>query len=160
MLRNYGSQKRYYNEYKGYNERMDPLQAAFLRCKIPKLHQLNDFRRETAKLYQESLANLKSVSVPFVPEWADPCWHLFVITCESRDELQSHLTSRNIDTIVHYPIPPHLSQAYADLGFQVGAFPIAEKLANSVLSIPICPFLSQNEKLTVINAIQDFEKSY
>jgi len=142
VLRNYGSQKKYYNEVKGYNARLDELQAAFLRVKLKKLDEWNARRRDAAAQYLGGMSGLPGLTLPFVPAWAEPVWHLFVVRHSRRDALQRRLAEAEIGTLIHYPVPPHLSGAYADAGWNRGAFPIAEELANSVLSLPMGPHLS------------------
>src|SRR4051812_32389185 len=137
-LRNYGSKKKYYNDFKGYNSRLDELQAAFLRVKLKKLDEWNQRRRSIAELLLSRLPTDELV-LPKVPSWANPVWHLFVIRHPQRDAFQQALTAAGIGTLIHYPVPPHLSGAYADAGWKRGSFPIAEQLANSVLSLPMGP---------------------
>jgi dTDP-4-amino-4,6-dideoxygalactose transaminase len=145
MLRNYGSKKKYYNEVKGYNSRLDELQAAFLRVKLRKLDEWNKRRAAVAKIYLEKLAGVEGLQIPFVPEWAEPVWHLFVVRHPQRDRLQEQLTAAGIGTMIHYPVPPHLSGAYAGDGWLPGAFPQAENLAATVLSLPMGPHLSREQ---------------
>lgn len=142
ILRNYGSRIKYNNEIKGFNSRLDELQAALLRVKLSRLDEWNKRRNTVANKYLECLQNCKEIVLPYVPEWVEPSWHLFVIFCSARDKLQSYLFKTGIDTLIHYPIPPHLSEAYADMEFKVGDFPITEKNAKSVLSLPIGPHIS------------------
>lgn len=157
ILRNYGSRTRYRNECKGMNERMDPLQAAMLRCKIPHLSDLNKKRTDIASRYLAGLADIKWLTLPFIPEWSSPCWHLFVINAhDHRDALAEHLTNCQVDNIVHYPIPPHMQECYQDLKLAKGSFPVAEKLSNGVLSIPVCPTLSDEQVDHVIQTIRCF----
>src|SRR5204862_1865159 len=122
-LRNYGSKKKYYNEMKGYNSRLDEMQAAFLRVKLRKLDEWNERRRAIANRYQEQLAGASSLTLPFVPFWAAPVWHLYVVRHPQRDQLQQKLSAAGIGTLIHYPVPPHLSGAYADANLPSGAFP-------------------------------------
>jgi dTDP-4-amino-4,6-dideoxygalactose transaminase len=138
-LRNYGSKVRYQNEVIGLNSRLSELQAAFLRAKLPLLAEWNARRVALAKIYLEKLAGVGDLTLPFVPAWADPVWHLFVVRTSHRDALQSHLAAQGIGTQIHYPIPPHLSNAYHGAGWRRGAFPLAEKFADEVLSLPIGP---------------------
>ena len=154
VLRNYGSQKKYYNEVKGYNSRLDELQAAFLRVKLKKLDQWNARRRGVAGQYLAGMSGLPGLTLPFVPAWSEPVWHLFVIRHSQRDALQQRLTEAEIGTLIHYPVPPHLSGAYAGAGWERGAFPIAEELANSVLSLPMGPHLSFAEVDRAIAAVR------
>jgi dTDP-4-amino-4,6-dideoxygalactose transaminase len=149
-LRNYGSKKKYYNEVKGYNSRLDELQAAFLRVKLKKLDEWNERRALVARIYLEKLNEADGLQLPFVPAWAEPVWHLFVIRHSQRDRLQEQLTTAGIGTMIHYPVPPHLSGAYANDGWSRGAFPLAENLAASVLSLPMGPHLSGEQTGIVV----------
>ena len=143
LLRNYGSKLRYHNEVAGYNSRLDELQAAFLRVKLRHLDEWNARRTAIAEQYLSVLRPLASdLSLPSVPSWASPVWHLFVIRHPQRNRLQQHLAEQGIQTIIHYPIPPHLSGAYSDLRHLASGswkLPIAETLANEILSLPIGP---------------------
>jgi dTDP-4-amino-4,6-dideoxygalactose transaminase len=118
MLRNYGSKVKYYNEVKGYNSRLDPLQAAFLRVKLKYLDEWNARRAKVAKYYLEALSDVSDLILPFVPEESEPVWHLFVVRHPRRDDLQKHLAENGIGTMIHYPVPPHLSEAYQDLNLK------------------------------------------
>jgi dTDP-4-amino-4,6-dideoxygalactose transaminase len=149
-LRNYGSKKKYYNDCKGYNSRLDELQAALLRVKLRKLDEWNDRRRAVAKHYLTGLSGSKGLTLPFVPEWAEPVWHLFVVRHSRRDAFQEKLSQTGIGTLIHYPVPPHLSGAYADGVWARGAFPIAENLADTVLSLPMGPHLPEGQASLVV----------
>jgi dTDP-4-amino-4,6-dideoxygalactose transaminase len=157
VLRNYGSRKKYYNELKGYNSRLDPLQAAFLRVKLRHLDDWNHRRRMIVAAYREGLSGIPGLTWPFVPEGVEPSWHLFVVRHLRRDELQQHLTTAGIGTLIHYPVPPHLSQAYGELGFKRGDFPITEDLAATVLSLPMGPHMTGEQVQTVIRAVEGFK---
>ncbi|XFA72746.1 DegT/DnrJ/EryC1/StrS family aminotransferase [Thermosynechococcaceae cyanobacterium Okahandja] len=148
ILRNYGSRLKYVNEVKGVNSRLDPLQAAVLRVKLKHLNEWNQRRRKIAQLYLTELQSA-SLVLPFVSEKAEPVWHLFVIQASNRDWLQQKLEEANIHTLIHYPIPPHCQNAYRDLKYTKGSFPVAEKLANKMLSLPIGPHLKPDEALHV-----------
>jgi dTDP-4-amino-4,6-dideoxygalactose transaminase len=152
MMGNYGSSKRYVNEVKGVNSRLDPLQAAILAVKLRHLDEWNDRRRTIAAGYADALA-ASSLTLPAAPQWADPVWHLYVIQSPDRDRLAARLADAGIETLIHYPIPPHLQQAYSDLGRPKGSFPIAERLAETVLSLPIGPHLSVEQAEAVVNAL-------
>lgn len=156
MLRNYGSQIKYKNEVKGFNSRLDELQAAFLRVKLRKITEWNTQRQALASIYQQGLQQLPFLSLPQVPEWADPVWHLYVVRCTKRDELQQHLQSQGIGTVIHYPIPPHLQGAYAELNLAPGSLPIAEKIHSEVISLPLDPYLSPEHAQSVIEVIRHF----
>ena len=148
LLRNYGSQKKYYNEIKGYNRRIDALQAAFLKVKLKKLDQWNKRRKEIANSYHTKIKGC------ILPKWdSDAVWHQFVIRVDNRDNFQQRLLTAGIPTMIHYPIPPHLSKAYKDLKYKKGDFPITENMANSCLSIPIGPHLSTEECSIIIDRI-------
>jgi dTDP-4-amino-4,6-dideoxygalactose transaminase len=158
LLRNYGSKTKYGHEVRGANSRLDELQAAVLRVKLRHIDDWNERRRKAVDRY---LASLDSgiVTLPVVPEWASPAWHLFVVRSERRDELRDHLSGRGVQTLIHYPIPPHLQGAYADLGYGAGSFPIAERLAREVLSLPIGPHITDEHLEHVIAAVQAVEGS-
>lgn len=158
MLRNYGSKVKYQHELNGTNSRIDELQAAFLRVKLRHLDEWNARRKDIAAMYISHFRN-GTHSPPYVPEWADPVWHLFVIRHRERDALQKHLTGAGVQTIIHYPIPPHLSGAYADLGFKPGALPAAEKIASEVLSLPIGPQMTVESVQLTIASIHNFHSS-
>ena len=142
VLRNYGSRVKYHNEVKGFNSRLDPLQAAFLRVKLRHLDEWNERRTRVAAAYLHALHDAPALVLPHVPTWAAPCWHLFVVRHPHRDELQRGLQAAGIGTLIHYPIPPHRSGAYADAGYAKGIYPLAERLAATVLSLPIGPHFS------------------
>jgi dTDP-4-amino-4,6-dideoxygalactose transaminase len=156
VLRNYGSKVKYYNEVIGYNSRLDPLQAAFLQVKLKYLNEWNLRRKNIVQEYFKSLSNLPDLTLPRVPDLVDPAWHLFVIRHSKRDDLQRHLNESGIGTLIHYPIPPHLSDAYRDLGYKIGDFPIAEKSAQTVLSIPMGPHMTSEDASQVITAIRTY----
>jgi dTDP-4-amino-4,6-dideoxygalactose transaminase len=156
VLRNYGSRVKYYNEEKGFNSRLDELQAAVLRVKLPKLEEWNERRKRVATHYLQALEGVPDLTLPFVPPDVDPVWHLFVVRHPRRDELQRHLAEQGVGTLIHYPIPPHLQPAYAELGLAQGAFPLAERQANEVLSLPMGPHLSDEEVGYVVSQICAF----
>jgi dTDP-3-amino-3,4,6-trideoxy-alpha-D-glucose transaminase len=155
-LRNYGSALKYYHERVGTNSRLDELQAAFLRVKLTKLNEWNARRTTIARYYLTQLQGLPELVLPFVPADTDPVWHLFVIRHPNRDELQRHLSEAGIGTLIHYPVPPHLSGAYSDLGQRKGAHLIAEELSRTVLSLPVGPHLNDEAQNHVIAAIRSF----
>jgi dTDP-4-amino-4,6-dideoxygalactose transaminase len=154
ILRNYGSSQKYVNEVRGFNSRLDPLQAAVLRVKLKYLDQWNDRRKNIAKQY---LREIKSTDLilPFVPEWADPVWHLFVLRHPERDKFQKALQEKGVGFLIHYPIPPHKQSAYFDHSFKVNNLEIAEKLANEVISIPMGPHLSLEQVDKVAETINN-----
>ena len=156
LLRNYGSRVKYQNEVRGVNSRLDEIQAALLRVKLRYLDAWNDRRRKIATLYLENLRcppYISGLVLPFVPVWADPVWHLFVIRHPRRDTLQARLTEAGIGTLIHYPVPPHVSGAYDDMPAR--ALPIAEELARTVLSLPMGPHLSEESAAAVARAIRE-----
>jgi dTDP-3-amino-3,4,6-trideoxy-alpha-D-glucose transaminase len=155
-LRNYGSKVRYHHEYPGLNSRLSELQAAFLRAKLPHLAAWNARRVVLAERYLTQLGGVGDIVLPFVPSWAEPVWHLFVIRTARRDALQAHLATRGVGTQIHYPIPPHLSNAYRGAGWQRGHFPLAEKYAGEVLSLPIGPHHTVEQVDHVCAAVREF----
>ena len=154
-LGNYGSKQRYVNEVRGVNSRLDPLQAAVLRERLKVLDEWNARRRAIASFYSDRLAE-SGLVLPLVQSWAQPVWHLYVIRSRRRDELAAWLAERGIGTLVHYPIPPHLQRAYRDLGCPKGSFPIAERLADEVLSLPMGPHLAMEDAERVVEAVLEF----
>lgn len=153
VLRNYGSRVKYVNEVKGFNSRLDPLHAAVLSVKLRHLDKWNARRQGIASLYLRELVNT-GLTLPLIPEWADPVWHLFVVRHPHRDKLQQHLDAAAIGSLIHYPIPPHLQQAYAHLGLDKNALPLATKMADEVLSLPMGPHLSTDQAITIIETIR------
>lgn len=151
VLGNYGSRIKYINDTQGFNSRLDPIQAAVLRVKLRLLDTWNARRKNISKRYQTELINLGLI-LPFVPDWAESVWHLYVVQYPQRDDLQKKLSDAGIGTIIHYPIPPHLQQAYTELGFNQGKFPLTEKIANRCISLPIGPHLDQAAVTAVITA--------
>ncbi|MDC0124531.1 DegT/DnrJ/EryC1/StrS family aminotransferase [Gammaproteobacteria bacterium] len=152
VLGNYGSQIKYHNEVIGFNSRLDELQAAFLRVKLAKLDEWNSRRKVLAKSYLEGLKD-SGLILPFVPEWADPVWHLFTIRSKNREKLMRALQTSCISSLIHYPIPPHLQKAYVKLGLRKGALPIAESIHKEILSLPIGPHLNRDSSAKVIECI-------
>ncbi|RCJ15748.1 erythromycin biosynthesis sensory transduction protein eryC1 [Nostoc sp. ATCC 43529] len=153
LLRNYGSRVKYFNEIKGFNSRLDELQAAFLRVKLTKLDEWNARRAQVANQYLEKLFCVTDLTLPFVPTWAEPVWHLFVVRHPKRSDLEKHLKDARIDTLIHYPVPPHLSDAYIEKQ-HLGSFPITEQMAKDVLSLPIYPHMNDEEVMKVIKVLQ------
>ncbi|MEO5346965.1 MAG: DegT/DnrJ/EryC1/StrS family aminotransferase [Magnetococcus sp. YQC-9] len=153
VLRNYGSREKYRNEVRGLNSRLDPIQAAVLNVKLTHLDEWNARRHRIAARYLEELAGLE-ITLPQVPDWATPAWHLFVIRHPQRDRLQRVLQEEGIQTLIHYPIPPHAQTAYSDLGYTPAAFPLATQLAREVLSLPIGPHLKSALAERVIDAVR------
>ena len=144
VLRNYGSRVKYVNEVQGFNSRLDPIQAAILRVKLAHLDEWNARRGKIAEIYQQDLANCE-MTLPFVPDWAEPVWHLYVVQHPQRDDFIKQMSVAGIGTLIHYPIPPHLQQAYASASWVKKPLSLAERMANQVVSLPIGPHLSINE---------------
>ena len=159
MLRNYGSQVKYVHEVQGYNSRLDPVQAVALRVKLKYLDDWNSRRAKIAARYTAALQGLGLI-LPAVPAWAEPAWHLYVVQHPHRDQLQKSLSDAGIGTLIHYPIPPHLQQAYAGAGFAAGQFPIAERMANQLLSLPLGPQLRDSDVDRVIAVLQDTARKF
>jgi dTDP-4-amino-4,6-dideoxygalactose transaminase len=153
-LRNYGSHVKYQNEAKGWNSRLDELQAAILSVKLPYLDQQNDRRRHIARRYRAEI-NSDFVVLPEVADESSHVWHLFVIRHHARDMLQRSLFGQGINTMIHYPIPPHLQPAYSDLGMQSGSLPISERIHSEILSLPISPVMSEHQISEVIRAVNE-----
>ena len=162
-LRNYGSKIKYQHEEVGLNSRLDELQAAFLRVKLRHLDEWNERRSKIAEFYLHQLSDLNSqlfsVSgfqlLPTVPSWATPVWHLFVIRHPQRDALQQKLTEAGIGTLIHYPVPPHRSGAYANLRLAPSSLPLAEAIASTVLSLPIGPHITSQQASQVVAAVKN-----
>jgi dTDP-4-amino-4,6-dideoxygalactose transaminase len=149
VLRSYGSRIKYINDMRGFNSRLDSLQAAILRVKLRHLDRWNEIRRKIAGQYLAGLTDI-GLTIPFVPDWAEHVWHLFVVRSKTREQFQKQLTQAGIGTLIHYPIPPHLQGAYSDLGFGKGAFPISERIHAEVLSLPMYPNMTMEQINQVI----------
>ncbi len=152
MLRNYGSKVRYYNEDTGVNSRLDELQAGLLRVRLTHLDELNEERKMLAWTYLREI-KCASAELPLLREDAEQVWHQFVIRCRNRDALQASLKENGVDTLIHYPVPPHLQKAYAYLGHKKGEYPFAEQLADEVLSIPMYTGMTEEEQNKVIDCL-------
>jgi len=155
-LRNYGSAKKYYNEVIGHNMRLDELQAALLSVKLQYLPKWTLQRQQIANWYNEALKDVADIILPKVHQNATHVYHLYIIRTQKRDELQQYLTQQGIGTMIHYPMPPHLQEAYNFLGHKKGDFPIAEELANTMLSIPLYPGMTQDQTHQVADTIKQF----
>ncbi len=153
VLRNYGSRVKYHNEVKGFNSRLDEIQAAVLAAKLPALEAATAERRRIAAQLLQGLAGC-DLALPAVPDWADPAWHLFVVRHEDRDGLQQRLSAEGIGTLIHYPVPPHLQPAYAELGYGPGDFPVAEAMHREVLSLPLWPGMSEAQIEALVSAVR------
>lgn len=153
VLRNYGSREKYKNEVEGVNSRLDPVQAAILRVKLGYLDTWTDRRRAIAAAYTDGLADAGLI-LPHVPDWAEPVWHLYVVRSTDRPHLMARLKEAGIGTLIHYPIAPHMQQAYAHLNMPADSLPIARDLADQVMSLPIGPHLAMGAAQTVTAAIK------
>ena len=153
-LVNYGSSKKYFNSIRGYNCRLDEIQAAVVRVKLKSLDQENAIRRQVADFYLEQI-NSKNVICPHVTDQPRHVWHLFVIRLKNRDQIHKRLEARGVSSLVHYPIPPHLQPAYKDHNWREGDFPISEKIHKEVLSLPLWPGISTTTQERVINALNE-----
>jgi dTDP-4-amino-4,6-dideoxygalactose transaminase len=157
-MRNYGSNKKYYNEMIGLNSRLDEIQAAILSVKLKKLNDWNKRRNKIAEKYYDGLTNIGDLILPKLATNSTSVWHLFVVRTEKRDNLIEYLRHKGVATSIHYPLPPHLQKAYLHLNLRKGEFPIAEKLADTVLSLPIYPEISDAQIEYVIECIDKFYK--
>ena len=155
VYRNYGSEKRYHNQVVGTNSRLDEMQAGLLRVKLKHLDEFNAERCVIAKRYLDGIKN-PLIRMPAIRPGADSTWHQFVIHCDRRDELKEYLEKKDIGTLIHYPIPPHLSEAYQYLGKKRGDYPITEKYADEVLSLPMYNGMTDDEINAVIDAVNSF----
>ena len=155
VFRNYGSEKRYYNKVVGTNSRLDEIQAGFLRVRLGHLDELAEEKRKICEKYLAKLKH-KDIMLPQVRDGATHIWHQFVVRTERRDELMEYLDAKGIGTIIHYPIPPHLSEAYAYLKLPEGSLPITENYANTVLSLPLYNGMTDEEQDYVIDMINNF----
>ncbi len=155
MYRNYGSKKRYYNDVVGANSRLDEIQAALLSVRLKHLDELNEERKNLAERYLKGIQNDKII-LPSVRDNTSPVWHQFVVRCNDRDALIEYLKKNEIGTIIHYPIPPHMSKAYEYLGLKKGCLPVTEKYADTVLSVPFYNGMTEEEQERVIEALNSF----
>ena len=155
-LGNYGSDYKYHHIYQGNNSRLDELQAAFLAAKLPSLDKINVERRRIANKYLTGIHN-SEIILPFVPDYAEPVWHIFAVRCNHREKLEKYLNEVGIGTNKHYPIPMHLQECYKELGFKKGDFPIAEEISKTELSIPMYYGMTDEEVQYVIDRINDFK---
>ena len=156
-LRNYGSEKKYYNKYQGVNSRMDEIQAALLRVKLRHIDEITAERRAIAEAYLAGIKN-PNIALPQIAEGASHVWHLFVVRTEKRDELQKYLIKNGISTQIHYPVPPHLAEAYERLEYHIGAFPITERCAASILSLPLYNGMNSKEMEYVLLYLNNHNK--
>ena len=155
IIRDHGQNKKYHHLIEGYNGRLDALQAAILRIKLPHLKQWNEKRRKVAEIYNELLKGAQ-VKTPIEPRWSQGIYHLYVVRLERRDEVQKYLAQRDIQTGLHYPVPLHLQEAYLNMGYHEGDFPVTEQLAREILSLPMYPQLERAQQTAVADALQQF----
>ncbi len=157
LIRNYGSRRKYDNEVPGANSRLDELQAAILRVKLDHLDEWNARRRRVADRYRAGLRET-GLTLPVVAPWGEPVWHVFVVRTPARDALQEHLRQAGVETLIHYPVPPHLQGAFASLDLPAGSNPISEAIHREVLSLPMGPHLADDDVDTVIEAVRAFAR--
>ena len=157
IFRNYGSEKRYYNKVVGTNSRLDELQAGLLRVRLSHIKELTEERTKLCNTYLKEIHN-EHIALPTVRQGATTVWHQFVIHCNNRQELIEYLSEKEIGTIIHYPIPPHLSEAYSYLGLIEGSLPITERYAKEVLSLPLYNGMTVEEQKYVIDALNSFKR--
>jgi dTDP-4-amino-4,6-dideoxygalactose transaminase len=156
MIRDHGQAKKYYHDMEGYNGRLDAIQAGILRIKLRKLAAQNDHRRAAAKRYREMLAPVAGVGLPFEPEWSKAVYHLFVVRVADRDGFMKHLGEAGVGTGIHYPIPLHLQKAYEGRGYKKGDFPVSERVAAEIVSLPMFPHLTEEQQRLVLKAVESF----
>ena len=156
MFRDHGQQQKYFHDIEGYNGRLDAIQAGVLRIKLKQLQSWNQARRQHAADYNELLQEIPGVKLPAESGYAESVYHLYVILADKRDELQKFLQDKGIFTGLHYPLPLHLQKAYAHLGYKQGDFPVAEKAAARLLSLPMFPELTRQQIEYVTDAIKEF----
>jgi dTDP-4-amino-4,6-dideoxygalactose transaminase len=157
MLRDHGQAKKYYHDMEGYNGRIDSIQAGILNVKLRHLAAWNEKRRECASRYQELLAEASDgIKLPFEPSWSKAVFHLYVVQVHKREELMNHMSAAGIGTGIHYPIPLHLQNAYKNLGYHEGSFPVSERAASQILSLPMFPGLTYEQQDRVAQKVLDF----
>jgi dTDP-4-amino-4,6-dideoxygalactose transaminase len=156
MLRDHGQVKKYYHDVEGYNGRLDAIQAGILHAKLPHLAGWNVLRRDRAAAYSLLLADSETVTLPYEPTWSRAVYHLYVIRTRDREGLMNHLKAAGIGTGIHYPIALHLQKAYAAMNHGMGSFPVAERVASEILSLPMFPQLTPDQQARVVKEIQTF----
>jgi dTDP-4-amino-4,6-dideoxygalactose transaminase len=154
-LSNYGSNKKYIHDFIGMNSRLDPIQAAILKVKLKFLDSWIDRRKNIASIYSSALKSNYDLKIPYVPDWVEPVWHLYVINLNHRSKIQNHLTENGVETIIHYPIPPHLQDPYSKTLYSNISLPITEQLAQNILSLPIGPHLLEEQYKYVIECLNN-----
>ncbi len=156
MLRDHGQARKYFHDIEGYNGRLDAIQAGILKIKLKDLNERNEARRSHAALYNELLGATEGVITPYEPEWSKGVYHLYIIRVTDRDELQKFLAEKGCASGLHYPVPLHQQKAYEELGYKKGAFPITERVALELLSLPMFPELTEAQQRRVVEAIKEF----
>ena len=156
MLRDHGQAKKYYHDMEGYNGRLDSIQAGFLTVKLRHLADWTRKRQEAAKRYDELFASVEGVVAPHKPEWSKHVYHLYVIRVSDREGLQKHLAAANVDTGIHYPVPLHLQKAYESFGYKRGDFPVTERAAAEIVSLPMFPQLQAEAQRRVVQGVMEF----
>jgi dTDP-4-amino-4,6-dideoxygalactose transaminase len=159
MLRDHGQSQKYYHDVEGYNGRLDAIQAGILRVKLQHLPEWTEQRRECAARYQELLGSAEGIILPCEPSWSKAVYHLYVIRVQDRVALQKHLGEAHIGTAIHYPVPLHLQKAYAHLPYEEGSFPVTERVAKEIVSLPMYPGLSESQQATVAKHVIEFVAS-
>jgi dTDP-4-amino-4,6-dideoxygalactose transaminase len=160
MIRNHGQSRKYIHEIEGYNGRLDAIQAGILQIKLKSLTEWNNWRRKCAIHYHKLLGETGEVTVPFEPQWSRAVYHLYVIRTPVRDEVRKHLAENNIATGLHYPVPLHLQKAYLNLGYEEGDFPVSEKIALEMLSLPMYPHLTEDQQTHIVESIKESLKKH
>ncbi len=157
MIRDHGQAKKYYHDMEGYNGRLDSIQAGWLTVKLRHLEKWNDLRRTLAHRYHELLSEVKdSVGIPVESTWTKGVFHLYVVRVQDREAVQAFLAEKGIGTGIHYPIPLHQQKAYEHLGYKAGDFPVTERLAREIVSLPMFPQLNEDQQSLVVNTIAEF----
>jgi dTDP-4-amino-4,6-dideoxygalactose transaminase len=154
MLRDHGQSQKYYHEIEGYNGRLDAIQAGILRIKLKHLNEWNEARRRNAKIYDRLFKGVEEVTVVPEPSWSTSVYHLYVIKLKNRDQVQKMLAEKGIGTALHYPVPLHLQNAYRLLGYKTGDFPVSEKHAGEILSLPMFPELTEEQIIYVVESVK------
>jgi dTDP-4-amino-4,6-dideoxygalactose transaminase len=156
MLRDHGQSKKYYHDIEGYNGRLDSLQAGILSVKLRYLADWNRKRQEVARRYNDLFSNANGVTLPHEPASSRAVYHLYVVRVRDREGLQKHLSEAKIDTGIHYPVPLHMQKAYANYGYKVGDFPVTERIAAEIVSLPMFPQLTEKQQRRVVENVKEF----
>jgi dTDP-4-amino-4,6-dideoxygalactose transaminase len=156
MLRDHGQSKKYYHDIEGYNGRLDSLQAGILSVKLRHLADWTRKRQEVARRYHDLFSKPKGVTLPHEPESSRAVYHLYVVRVRDREGLQKHLSEAKIDTGIHYPVPLHMQKAYANYGYKLGDFPVTERIAAEIVSLPMFPQLTEKQQRRVVENVKEF----